>query len=67
MFQEFIVIIRWSYYLRSYSSNICVVDVYGLQFAQCGQLARDAPASLDNWPHRTIYDPYTSTTQILLE
>jgi hypothetical protein len=24
-------------YLRSYSSNVCVVDVYGLRFVQCGQ------------------------------
>jgi hypothetical protein len=38
MFQQFIAIIRGSYYLRSYSFNICVVDVYGLQFVQCGQL-----------------------------
>jgi hypothetical protein len=41
MFQQFIAIIRGSYYLRSYSSNICDVDVYGLQFVQCGQLSRD--------------------------
>jgi hypothetical protein len=36
MFQKFIAIIRGSYYLKSYSSNICVVDVYGLQFVQRG-------------------------------
>jgi hypothetical protein len=42
MFQQFIAIIRGSYYLRSYSSNICVVDVYGLRSVQCGQLSRDA-------------------------
>jgi hypothetical protein len=29
-------------YLRSYSENICVVDVYGLQFVQCDQLSKDA-------------------------
>jgi hypothetical protein len=29
-------------YLRSYSSKICIVDVYGLQIVQCGQLSRDA-------------------------
>jgi hypothetical protein len=28
-------------YLRSYSENICVVDVYGLQFVQCDQLSSD--------------------------
>jgi hypothetical protein len=33
-------------YLRSYSDNICVVDVYGLQFVQCGQLSRDVTKSL---------------------
>jgi hypothetical protein len=38
MFQQFIAIFRWSYYLRIYSYNICVVDVYGLEFVQCGQL-----------------------------
>jgi hypothetical protein len=42
MFQQFISVIWRSYYLRSYSSNICVVDVYGLQFVQCDQLSRDA-------------------------
>jgi hypothetical protein len=35
MFQQFIAIIMGSYYLRSYSDNICIVDIYGLQFAQC--------------------------------
>jgi hypothetical protein len=45
MFQQFIAIIRGSYYLRSYSSNVCVVDVYGLRFVQCGQLWRAAVAS----------------------
>jgi hypothetical protein len=29
-------------YLRSYSGSICVVDVYGLQCVQCGQLSSDA-------------------------
>jgi hypothetical protein len=41
MFQQFIAIIRGPYYIRCYSSNICVVDVYGLQFVQCGQLSRE--------------------------
>jgi hypothetical protein len=41
MFQQFIAIIRGPWYLRSYSSNICVVDEYGLKFVQCGQLSRD--------------------------
>jgi hypothetical protein len=46
MFQQFIAIISGPYYLRSYSSHICVVDVYGLQFVQSGQLSRDATKSV---------------------
>jgi hypothetical protein len=55
---------------RSYSGNICVVDVYGLQLVQCGQLSTDATllvTSLYNWPHWTNCNPHTSTTQILPE
>jgi hypothetical protein len=36
---------RGPYYLRSYSSNICVTDVCGSQFVQCGQLSRDVTIS----------------------
>jgi hypothetical protein len=39
MFQQLIAIIRGLYYLRRYSRNICVVDVYGLKFVHCGQLS----------------------------
>jgi hypothetical protein len=42
MFQQFIAIISGSRYLRSYSSNICVVDAYGLQVVPCGQLSLDS-------------------------
>jgi hypothetical protein len=38
MLQQFIAIIRVSYYLRSYSSNMCVVDVYGLHLATLEKL-----------------------------
>jgi hypothetical protein len=66
-------------YLRSYSNNICVVDVYGLQSVQCGQLSRDVTnsvqrvqflrwrtllvTSIDNWPHWTDRNPYTRCLQ----
>jgi hypothetical protein len=33
-------------YLRSYSSNVCIVDVYGLRSVQCGQLSRDVTNSV---------------------
>jgi hypothetical protein len=42
MFHQVIAIIRGSTYLTSYPSNICIVDVYGLRFVQCGQLPSDA-------------------------
>jgi hypothetical protein len=50
-------------YLRSYSSNICIVDVYGLHFVQCGQLSRDVTKNVQ-W---TNCNPFTFTIQILLE
>jgi hypothetical protein len=46
MFQQFIAIIRGSYYLRCYSSNICVVDVYELKIVQCDRMLRDATKTL---------------------
>jgi hypothetical protein len=45
--------------LRSYSSNICVVGVYGLRSVQCGQF--------HDWPQWTDRNPYAPTTQILLD
>jgi hypothetical protein len=30
---------------RYYSNSNCVVDVYGLQFVQCGKVSRDATKS----------------------
>jgi hypothetical protein len=36
-------------YLRSYSSNICIVDAYGLRSVQCGQLSRDVTKSVPVW------------------
>jgi hypothetical protein len=35
--------------LRSYSSNVCVVGVYGLESVQCGQLSWNV--SKCNWSH----------------
>jgi hypothetical protein len=43
MFQQFVAIIRVLCYLRSYSNNIFVVDVCGLQFVRCGKLLTDIP------------------------
>jgi hypothetical protein len=48
--------------LISYSSEVCVVGVYGLRLvlASCRGI-------YDNWPHRTSHNLYTPTTQILRE
>jgi hypothetical protein len=46
-------------YLRSYSSNICIVDVYGLRYVQCGQLSLDVTKSVSYIPRQltTLYGP----------
>jgi hypothetical protein len=41
-------------YLRSYSDNICVLDVYGLQFVQCGQVSRDVTKSHPSTTGHTV-------------
>jgi hypothetical protein len=39
MFRQVVTIFRGRRYPRSYSSNICIVGVYGLRSVQCGQLS----------------------------
>jgi hypothetical protein len=45
MFQQCTAIIRGRISSED-TQEICVVDVYGLQFVQCGQLSRDATESV---------------------
>jgi hypothetical protein len=49
MFRQEVAIFRGSRWLISYSSNVCVVGVYGLWSIQCGQLLWNYTFH-NNWP-----------------